>query len=113
MPTRIDIERKRGDTRRHVFTIKDNTGAVVDISSWTNFSLAVDPEPDPSDALNNVDNITGSFVTDGTDGKVYFVPTESVPPESYFYDAQADDANSEKITFAEGKYKIDQDIDKS
>lgn len=113
MATELPITRKRGDTRRHVFTIKDSTGAVVDISGWTAFSMAVDPSPQPSDALGNVDNLTGAFSTDGTDGRVYFVPSGAVDVGAYFYDAQALDSNSELITFAQGSYGITQDVDKA
>jgi len=110
--TTINIDRKRGDTKRIVFKIIDDTGAVVDISSWTNFFLTVDPAPNPTDNTSKVLEVSGSLATDGTDGRVKFSPDGNTDVGVYFYDAQATDANSEKITFAEGQYSITQDITK-
>lgn len=112
MTTKIDIERKRGDTRRIIFVVKDKAGQVVNISLWTAFTLTVDPAKDPPDALNNEFQVTGAFITDGTDGRIGFTPPGTTAPASYFYDAQAIDDNAEKITIAEGKYKLTQDITK-
>ena len=108
----VDITRKRGDTRRHTFTIKDKDGNIVDISSWSAFVLAVNSDSEPSDVTNEIGKITGALTTDGSDGKVHFIPPGTWAVESYFYDAQALDANGEKVTFVEGKYKIEQDIAK-
>jgi hypothetical protein len=108
----INIERKRGDTKRLTFTVKDAAGAVVDISAWTSFLLTIDPAKNPTDNSNNLGQLTGSFTTDGTDGKVYFVPTGTIADGNYFYDAQALDSAGEKCTFVEGKYKLTQDITK-
>lgn len=113
MTTKIDIERKRGDTRRMVFVVKDKAGTVVNIGTWSAFTLTVDPAKDPADALNNIFQVTGALLTDGSDGKVYFVPPGTSPVGNYFYDVQALDGNVEKITIAEGKYKLTQDITKS
>ena len=113
MPTNLPIERKRGDTRRHIFVVKDDKNIIVDVSGWSSFTLSVDPDIAPTTASNNVDNIVGAFVTDGTDGRISFSPTIGVGIGNYFYDAQATDANSEIITFAEGSYVITQDIDKT
>ncbi|MBV1960322.1 MAG: hypothetical protein KUG48_01790 [Oleibacter sp.] len=112
MVTTIKIEKKRGDTKRHVFILKDAEGGLIDISSWSNFKLTVDPQKLPSDSSANIFQINGSLITDGTDGQVGFTPPGSAAPGRYFYDAQADDSNGEKITFAEGGYKITQDITK-
>ena len=113
MPTEIPITKKRGDTRPHIFTIKDASGTVVNINSWTEFSLVVDPSPNPTDSANNVETMTGSFVTDGTDGKVQFPPAAATPIGVYFYDAQAKDDNSDIVTFVEGQYTVSQDINKA
>lgn len=111
MTSIFNIERRRGDTRRHTFQIK-NGGQPVDISSWSNFRMVVDPSSGPSGADNNVDSISGVLLTDGTDGRVFFVPSESVAPGRYHYDASATDSNSEVITFAAGRYEVIQDIAK-
>lgn len=114
VPTRIDLERKRGDTRRIIFKVKaKDTGSAVDLTGWTSFLLTVDPAKDPIDALNNIGQITGSIIAPASDGRVGFTPPGTWPIGNYFYDAQAIDANSEKVTIAEGKYKIIQDITKA
>ncbi len=111
MTTTIDITRKRGDTRRIVFQIMMD-GAPLDISAWTSFKLTIDPNKSPADDSSNIGQLTGILAGGGTTGLVYFVPTGTEPAGSYYYDAQALDENTEKTTFADGKYKINQDITK-
>jgi len=112
-PTRINITRKRGDTKSIVFVIKDaTTKSAVDISGWTNFLLTVDPSKAPTDALANIFQATGAFVTDGIDGKVKFFPPGTSAIGNFFYDAQGDNNDVKKETIAEGSYKITQDITK-
>lgn len=109
MVASVDVEVKRGDTRRHTFTLKDGSGVAVPIGAWSTFVLAVNSESSPTDVTNEIGVITGLLTTDGSDGSVYFVPSGTWDVGSYFYDAQALDANGEKITFVEGKYKVVQD----
>ena len=106
-----DIERKRGDTRRMVFVIRDG-GAPIDISAWTQFKLTIDPSKAPVDDTTQLEQMVGVISSGGLDGRVHFIPSGSVDPGGYFYDAQALDSNAEKVTFSEGKYKIVQDITK-
>ena len=112
MASILQIKRKRGDTRRITFVIKDADGVVVPIGGWTAFLLTVDPDKAPVDNTNNIFQVSGSLVTDGTDGRVYFTPAGTSVAAEYYYDAQATDDNGEKITFAEGSYKLTQDITK-
>lgn len=113
MATTIDIEKTRGDTRRHTFIIKDDGGVIVDISAWTLFVMAVTSDKDPTDGTTLQEAMTGVFITDGTDGRIGFTPAGTLPVAKHYYDAQAIDANSEKVTFAEGEYKVTQDRGKS
>lgn len=109
----VDITRKRGDTRRMVFTIKDHdTKLPIDISAWTAFLMTVDPVKKPLDNAANIGQMTGTLLTDGSDGKVYFVPPGTWDVGKFYHDAQAVDSNSEKTTFVEGKYVLEQDITK-
>ena len=113
VPT-ADLTRTRGDTYRIVFRIKDDANVSVDISTWTDFLLTVDPAKDPVDATNNVGQITG-VVIDGPNGRVAFSPSGTVAdatPNKYYYDCQAVDDNGEKRTFIKGKYEVKQDITK-
>jgi hypothetical protein len=111
MTTNNDIERKRGDTRRIVFRVTDG-GVAVDISTWTAFKLAIDPSKAPVDGTTKLAELTGAISSGGLDGRVHFIPSGTIEPGSYFYDAQALDSNGEKTTFSEGKYKLTQDITK-
>ena len=112
MTATINISRKRGDTRRMVFVIKDENGP-VDISGWTNFKLTVDPSKAPVDDTTKLEQMTGALTSGGTDGRVHFIPSGSIDPGKYFYDAQALDSNAEKVTFSEGAYVLTQDITKT
>jgi len=108
----INIAIKRGDTKRHTFNIKDDAGLVVDLSAWTAFVMAVNPSNKPEDAALEVGKIAGALTTDGTDGRCSFVPPGDWAVGKYYYDVQAIDANGDKLTFADGRYTIEQDIAK-
>lgn len=112
MSSALPIKRRRGDTRRIVFKVVDSNDTIVDISGWTALKLTVDPVVDPTDATNNVFQVNGSLVTDGLDGRLKFIPPGTSNAGDYYYDAQAIDENSEKITFAHGSYALSQDITK-
>lgn len=105
----INSVKKRGDTKRITLAVKDEHATVIDISSWTNFLLTITSEKNPTDNTAQVAQLTGAFTTDGTDGKVYFVPSGTIPAGKYYYDVQAIDSNTEKTTILEGSYTIEQD----
>lgn len=113
MTTTVDIERKRGDTRRITFIVKDSvTGLAVPIAGWSAFLLTVDPKKAPTDNAANVMQVTGALTSDGSDGRISFTPTGTTAIGNFYYDVQATDDNTEKTTIAEGKYKLTQDITK-
>lgn len=113
---KINISRKRGDTKRIPFNMRAN-GVPVDLSGWSLFELEVHSVEFPVDGTTLILAMTGQFATDGTDGVIYFAPSQIVAdaltPGIYYYDAQAIDTNSEKCTFVEGTYTIVQDITKA
>ena len=99
-----DLERRRGDTYADEFQIlSENTGAVIDITGYT-FLLTVDPEKKPSDATNNLFELTGT-ITDAATGLVEFAPNATQTDEvgTYFYDAQLTDTAGRIRTFNSGK----------
>jgi hypothetical protein len=106
------IHRKRGNTKRISFNVETRTGAAVDISSWTSFSIAVNTVHNPVDTSTQV-SLESGIVVDGPNGKVYFPVTGTIPVGSYHYEIQALDENGEKDSLAEGKYVVTQDINKS
>jgi hypothetical protein len=106
----IDIEKKRGDTRRMTFKVIDvETKQVVPIGGWTNFLMTLTSVKTPTDDTSKVAQFTGALSTDGSDGRVYFSPAGTEGVGKYYYDCQALDSNGEKITFVEGQYKVAQD----
>ena len=110
---KINLVRKRGDTRSHVFVVLNAvTGVVEDISTWSGFVLAVNTLKEPPDVTTELFKVVGVLTSNGTDGEIGFSPPGTTAPGNYFYDAQCQDANNEKFTIAEGKYKITQDIAK-
>lgn len=103
----------RDDADPRVFTIKDDAGAVIDISTWT-FTLTVNSEKDPTDVTGQQFTIAGALVTDGTDGKVSFTPAPGdtdITPNKYFYDIQRNTPS--KKTLIKGQCIILQDITKT
>ena len=110
MAATIDINRKRGDTRRISFEIISE-GVAVDISTWTSFLLTVDPSKAPDDDTTKLEQMNG-VISNGPSGRVHFVPSGTIAVGKWFYDCQAIDDNGEKVTFAEGKYNVTQDITK-
>ena len=114
MTKTIDIERKRGDTKRMVFKFtNETTGNPVDITTGYSFLLTVDPAKDPADDVNNLFQLTGTII-DGTNGRVAFIPTDINADQlgTYYYDIQMVDPNTEKSTPVDGKMKFTQDITK-
>ncbi len=82
----------RGDSDPKVFTIKTAAGVVQDISGQT-FVLSVDSLLDPPSGGVTLlfGPLTGTFVSDGTDGKIQFAPTTTdtdIAAGEYFYDLQ-------------------------
>ena len=111
----FDICWARGDDDPKTFTIKDGAGVVIDISSWT-LSMAVNTDKDPATTANEIFNVTGSFVTDGTDGKISFTPPAAsldavTAPGSAFYDVNR--ITPSKKTLVKGKVLFIMDVDKT
>lgn len=107
-PCELNILSKRGDTRRLSFVVKRG-GRIVNISGWTDFKLGIDSRSEPDDSSTSVAVLTGGLVTDGTDGRCYFLVPETLPVGEFYYDAQAIDENDEIGTFVEGVWKVKED----
>ena len=112
MATKLKIKKTRGDTARTTFTIKDSNKVIVNIATWAGFTLTVDPSEAPVDGSTKVSQVTGTLVSNGADGRVYFTTDGLIPVGEYFFDVQAVDANGGKITIAKGGYSVEQDITK-
>lgn len=106
----------RGDFDPKVFTLTDSSGSALDISTST-FILSVDSRKDPDDVTTQQFTIMGTFVTDGTDGKIQFEPADTnetdIPPGKYFYDIQETLVGGQKRTLIKGVCRIIQDITKA
>ena len=110
----FDLCWARGDDDPKTFTIRDSTGVAIDISTWT-LSMAVNTEKDPVDVTNEIFNVAGSFVTDGTDGQISFTPPALsldavTAPGSAFYDVNR--LTPSIKTLVKGKVIFIMDIDK-
>ena len=104
----------RGDDDPKIFTIRRN-GAALDISTWT-LSIAVNTDLNPANTDNQIFQVTGTFVTDGTDGQIQFTPPANsldsvTAPGQAFYDIQRVTPN--KKTLVKGKVEFVMDIDKT
>ena len=111
----FDICWARGDDDPKTFTIKDSTGAAIDISTWT-MSMAVNTDKDPATTANEIFRVAGIFVTDGTNGQISFTPPATsldavTAPGSAFYDVQR--ITPSKKTLVKGKVIFIMDIDKA
>ncbi len=122
-PDIIPLCRKRGDSFADEFTIREpqteaqalagTPGTPIDITGFS-FLLTVDIDPDPTDASNNLFQLTGS-ITDATGGVVDFSPSaveSDQTPDVYFYDIQQTDGGGKIRTIATGQYEITQDVTK-
>lgn len=99
-----DFTRTRGDNYPFIFEITVNN-AIVDISADTlKFSYKNDTE-----ALKTIDGI---LLTDGTDGKVKFVPNKNIDfmvSGVFEYDVQRI-SNGYTYTHARGNLILDEDV---
>lgn len=112
-PEEIDICISRGDTVPFTFSIKDSTGAAVNITGFS-FLLTVDPTEDPTTSAGNLFQLTGT-ITNGPGGVVQFGMTTgqaNQTPAVYFFDLQMTDTAAKIRTVAKGKFEFHQDITK-
>jgi len=107
-PFELNITRKRGDTKRVAFVIKNN-GKAVPIGGWTNFKLGIDTLSAPPNGATSVAVLTGAITSGGNDGRVHFIVPANIPAGDYYYDAQATDENGEIGTFVEGSWRVRED----
>ncbi len=109
----ITITRYRGDTVADSFTVKDSSGAAVNITGYT-FKLTVDSRQAPEDETTKLFHMDGVLVTPSA-GVVKFAPTEiqaDQTPGNYYFDIEMVDGAGGIQTLAVGKYKFVQDISK-
>ena len=111
----FDLCWARGDDDPKTFTIKTSAGVVINISSWT-LNMAVNTDKDPADVTNEIFEVAGVFVTDGTDGKISFTPPAAsldavTAPGAAYYDVNR--ITPSKKTLVKGKVLFIMDVDKT
>lgn len=111
--TDVEICWARGDDDPKTFTVRDSTG-VIDISTWT-LSMSVNTEKNPANTVNEIFQVAGAFVTDGTDGQIMFTPPPTsldnvTAPGAAFYEIVR--LTPSKKTLIKGKVVFVMDIDK-
>jgi len=110
MATSINIEKKRGNTRRIVFRLMF-LGKPVPLTGFSEFTLTVSSSL-RSDRDTDYEEIMNGYVIDELEGVFGFTPSGEIIPGNYFFDAVLTDDNNETFTFAEGTYKVTQGITK-
>lgn len=114
-----DICWARGDNDPKTFTIVDGSGTAIDISTWT-LSMAVNLDKDPADTANEIFQVAGVLVDEGSGagvtGKVSFTPPalsldNVTAPGQAFYDINR--IIPSKKTLIKGKVIFIMDVDKS
>lgn len=112
-PDSYNVCRVRGDTDALLIQLTTDGTTPIDITG-SSFKLTVDPQADPSDALANRFQLTGT-ITDAPNGKVAFAPSTpqaDQPPDTYYYDIQWTNAGGTIKTILKGEWKVQQDITK-
>jgi len=109
-PQEINICLTRGDTSSFGFTLLDEDGTAYDPTGST-FVLTVNTESEPTDATNQVFQLTGvlnsnvvSFAPDATQA--------NQTPGVLFYDLQETESGGGIFTWAKGEIEWRQDIAK-
>lgn len=117
-PSRVNVQRSRGDTSPQNYQLVDRTMTVIDVTGRT-FRLAVDPSSEPTSDANEIYELTGEIV-DAEAGKIRFplsAGDAAATAGAYFYDIEMtydeDDAALGVIkTIAKGRWRIKQDVTK-
>lgn len=113
-PLEVDICINRGDTTPWTFTVRTGVPlAPLDISGFS-YLLTVDPSATPTDALNNLFQLTGTII-DGPNGVVRFALSDSQAdqvPKEYFFDLQQTDGSGARRSLIQGSFEFFQDITK-
>lgn len=112
-PVEIDLCISRGDTTPFTFTMLEADGTTpVNITGFT-YLLTVDPLEEPTDALGNLFQLTGT-VTDGPNGIVQFQlsVTQANNLGEFFFDLQQTDGAGDIRTVVKGEWEFKQDITK-
>ncbi len=113
-PVEIDLCISRGDTAQWTFTILKADGVTPEDITGFSYLLTVDPSDEPTDAVNNLFQLTGIIPT-GTDGLIQFSLTTGQAdqvPQEYFFDLQQTDTATRIRTVAKGVFEFKQDISK-
>ena len=113
-PFEVDVCISRGDTTAFQFTIRSGTPPVADDITGFSYLLTVDLDQDPTDATNNLFQLTGT-ITDALNGVVEFSMSTSQAdqlPNIYFFDVQQTDGTGAIRTVVIGQYEFRQDISK-
>lgn len=115
-PIPLNICVTRGDSPIIPFKLTNSDGSDLDINGGT-FTLTVSTEEDPSDNTNQVFQVTGVIVGDGSTGEFTFQPTTtdtgSLDPDTdYFHDVRMVLTGYGDRTIFKGQWQVSQDINK-
>lgn len=100
-----EVQQDNGDTRL-IITVLDADGAPVDLSRASFIGMKIKyPDLAPRD-------VDASFITDGTDGKIYFTTENETLDQAgyYFLQAIVNVGNARKTT-RWGTFRVGEDVD--
>lgn len=109
---RLDITCRKGDTFELLITIKDSTGAALDLSAYTDFEIDVRPTDDDS-ATPILSFLFADFAPTalGTlTATKSFSAMEAVEAGTFVYDLQATDGGNIRTTWFYGLFTIIDDV---
>lgn len=108
------ITRYRGDTAADQITVTDNSGTVINISSYT-FILTISAAKAPVSTEGLLATVSG-VIASAAAGQVEFVFSSTQAdqaPGVYYYDVQMVDNNGRVSTIVRDKYEFIQDLTKA
>lgn len=110
---RTTISMYRGDSYPITFTLKDSSGAPIDLTGCS-LVMTVDERETPTDATTKLFEVAGVLADDPMTGVVRFTPTalNTATVGAYFYDVQLTDADGNVRTVAKNTFTVVQDITK-
>lgn len=111
--TRLDIACRRNDTFSLELSFSDDTGAAVDLTVYSNFSMEVRKhDRKTGSATLKFTKLTNQIVglSNGTMTVTGPAATMNVSGGDYVYDLQATTIGGEVYTWLRGKFVVNEDI---
>ena len=109
---RLDITCRKGDSFELLFNVKDESGALIDFTTFTDFEMDV-RETDDDTGTPILEFLNADFVgtAEGTlTASKSFADMSAVESGTFVYDIQVTDGNSVRTTWFYGLFTIIDDV---